>query len=238
MRLDLYLNLTLKLDKKTIQTILKNGEIKINDDIVKSNKHRFNLGVDKVYYQNSLLTSMPFTYIMLNKPKGYLSANNDLNNTTVMDLIDEKYRHLSIVGRLDKDTTGLMILTDDKIALKHLTHPNFNHEKEYIVNLKNNLTDLDVEKFKKGIIIDKHILLQPAILQIIQPKVAKVIIKEGKYHQIKKMFLSLGNEVVELKRIRINKLILDQNLKEGEYKKLTEKEINKLLDQIDFGSER
>ena len=112
--------------------------------------------------------------------------------------------------------------------------PKYHQEKEYLVKVEKKLSLDDVIKFNKGIVIDHDILLKPAKLEIVEPFLAKVIIKEGKYHQIKKMFLSIQNKVIELKRIRINRLYLDQNLTEGEYKLLNEEEIECLLNQLDL----
>ena len=234
MRIDLYLKTLLHLSKQEIKSLLKSQVIKVNGQTITQPNYCFNLNNDQVTYQNKKLPKNPFTYIMLNKPKGYISANHDQNHATIMDLIATKYHHLNIVGRLDKDTTGLIILTDDLYAFKHLTMPKYHQEKEYLVEIEKKLSLDDVIKFNKGIVIDHDILLKPAKLEIVEPFLAKVIIKEGKYHQIKKMFLSIQNKVIELKRIRINRLYLDRNLTEGEYKLLNEEEIECLLNQLDL----
>ncbi len=232
MRLDIYLAKVLSINRLQVQTIIKNGEITVNHITVTNFKSKIDLSKDKIIYQGELLPQQVYTYIMLNKPKNCLCANHDYNDVTIMDYVDPKYRHLSIVGRLDKDTTGLVVLTDDYYAFKHLTYPCFHHEKEYLVKVRYPLKLEDIISFKNGIIIDQKVKLKSAKLIIVSEHIAKVVISEGKYHQVKKMFLTIHNEVLELSRLRINQLTLDTNLQEGEYKLLDSKEVAKLLENI------
>lgn len=238
MRLDYYLSVVLKKDKKSIKEILKNKKIRVNEFEVINGKFNFDLNKDIVYFDNQALTKNPFTYIMFHKPKGYLSANKDNYQPTIMDLLPKQYHNLNIVGRLDRDTTGLIILTDDHVAFKQLTLPKQNHEKEYVVTLKYPVKPNLINLFRQGIVIDNNYKLLPAQLEIINKHQVRVVIVEGRYHQIKKMFLSVGNEVVDLHRIRINQLVLANSLKLGEYKKLDNNQIKKLLVNLDLEKKR
>ncbi len=163
---------------------------------------------------------------MLNKPKGYLCANKDEKEKCVVDLID--YLDCFCLGRLDRDTTGLLILTNDK-SLKKLLLPQNHVKKTYLVETKEKLKKEDQEVFKRGIIIDQSIQCLPAKLEILDDFHGYVTLEEGKYHQIKKMFLSLKNEVVSLKRISFDEIYLDEDLLEGMSRPLNNEERNKLI---------
>lgn len=163
---------------------------------------------------------------MLNKPKGYICANYDKKEKCVVDLIDEKDCYC--LGRLDKDTTGLLILTNDK-SLKKLLLPQNHIQKTYFVETLNLLNSENIQQFQQGIIIDKNKQCLPAKLEIIDDYHCLVTIEEGKYHQIKKMFLSINNKVISLKRISFGPLFLDKQLKEGQLRRLTNDEKNKLF---------
>lgn len=167
-------------------------------------------------------------YIMLNKPKGYISATHDESNRTVIDLIPE-YQHLNIfpVGRLDKDTEGLLLITNDGQFSHDLMSPSKHVSKTYEVTSQNPVTKADIDAFKRGIILSDG-PVKPAQLTRINETTSQVTIYEGKYHQVKRMFHAIENEVLELKRLKIAKLALDENLKSGEYKLLSDKEL-KLL---------
>lgn len=208
-------------NKKESYNLVKKGYISVNNVIV-DNPLLMIDECDVVMCQNKKLNSSPLVYYMLNKPKGYISANRD-DNPCVLDLFDRK--DLSIAGRLDRDTTGLMLLTNDKSLIKKITLPDNHLPKKYLVKVQNKLEDFLVEKCRKGIIIDNDVLCLPAILEIIDDYHCYLTINEGKYHQIKKMFLSMNNKVLELKRVKIGDIELDLELKEGEYRKLTKEEL-------------
>ena len=194
--------------------------------VVETNCKRKIQEEDVLIYQGKILKSQPFHYLMLNKPKGYLCANKDEKEKCVVDLID--YSDCFCLGRLDRDTTGLLILTNDK-SLKKLLLPQNHVKKTYLVETKERLKKEDQEAFKRGIIIDQKIQCLPAKLEIIDDFHGYVTIEEGKYHQIKKMFLSLKNEVVSLKRISFDEIYLDEDLLEGMSRPLNKEERNKLI---------
>ena len=210
---------------KECKTLIKHGLIQVNG-VVEINCKRKIQEEDVLIYQWKKLKSQPFHYVMLNKPKGYLCANKDEKEKCVVDLID--YSDCFCLGRLDRDTTGLLILTNDK-SLKKLLLPQNHVKKTYLVETKERLKKEDQEAFKRGIIIDQKIQCLPAKLEIIDDYHGYVTIEEGKYHQIKKMFLSLKNEVISLKRISFDEIYLDEDLLEGMSRTLNKEERNKLI---------
>lgn len=164
-------------------------------------------------------------YIMLNKPSGVLSATEDRTQKTVVDLLTEEYKKRGVfpVGRLDKDTTGLIILTNDGDFAHSVTSPTRHISKTYEVQVDGNLDTEDVEAFRQGIQLRDGTKCLPAelVVDIKNCDFAKVVIYEGKYHQVKRMFASRGKPVVELKRLSIGGLRLDNSLKEGDFRELT-----------------
>lgn len=213
---------------KQCKTLIKHGLIKVNG-IVETNEKRKIDENDRIEYQNQIINSQPFSYIMLNKPQGYICANKDAKEKCVIDLIEEK--DCFCLGRLDRDTTGLLLLTNDK-SLKKLLLPENHVDKVYLVETKNKLNEKNQEEFAKGMVIDQDVQCLPAQMEIIDDYWCYVTIQEGKYHQIKKMFLSLNNEVISLKRISFAQIQLDASLKEGDYRFLTKEERNILLKRV------
>lgn len=210
-------------NKKQSYTLIKKGKIIVNDQVMLDPLYKVK-STDMIKYHDLTLDSQPLVYYMFNKPKGYISANHDKIYPCVLDFF--KRKDLSIVGRLDRDTTGLMILTNDKSIIKKVTMPQNHFPKKYFVEVLNKLNDEDIEKCQKGITIDKTILCQPSLLEIIDDHHCYLTIYEGRYHQIKKMFLSLNNRVISLKRLNIGEITLDPRLIEGEYRSLTNDEIS------------
>ena len=210
---------------KECKTLIKHGLIQVNG-VVETDCKRKIQEEDVLIYQGKMLKSQPFHYLMLNKPKGYLCANKDEKEKCVVDLID--YLDCFCLGRLDRDTTGLLILTNDK-SLKKLLLPQNHVKKTYLVETKERLKKENQEAFKRGIIIDQRIQCLPAKLEIIDDFHGYVTLEEGKYHQIKKMLLSLKNEVVSLKRISFDEILLDEDLLEGMSRPLNKEERNKLI---------
>lgn len=208
-------------NKKECYQLIKNGYIRVNDKIIHYPLYEVKEN-DSILYQNQLLKTEIFDYYMLNKPAGYISATKDVN-LCVLDLFEQK--DLVLSGRLDKDTTGLMILSNDKTLMKKLSLPHYQVLKTYLVKTQEKLTKENIDLCKKGIVIDRDVLCHPALLEIIDDFHCYLTIDEGKYHQVKKMFLSMNNKVLALKRIKIGDIYLDHQLKEGEYRKLSKEEI-------------
>jgi 23S rRNA pseudouridine2605 synthase len=169
---------------------------------------------------------------MINKPLNVLSTTrDDRGRKTVIDMLPERYRSQGLypAGRLDYDSTGLLILTNDGNLTYRLTHPRFEHEKEYLVTIKGKLTPAQREQFEKGMMLEDGMTYPAAVKEVIDAAYAySITIHEGRHRQVKRMFASIGHEVTSLKRIRIGRLELG-SLEEGEIKKLTQAEIGKLL---------
>ncbi|MCG2361090.1 rRNA pseudouridine synthase [Staphylococcus epidermidis] len=225
MRLDKFLANMGVGTRSEVKQLLKKGAVKVNQNIVKLPKLHVNPNSDEIMVNDEIVSYIDKVYIMLNKPKGYISATEDELHPTIIDLIPE-YAHLNIfpVGRLDKDTEGLLLVTNDGQFNHEVMNPNKHVSKTYEVYSKHPITQFDIDKFKSGIELSDG-KLKPAILKKVDDYVSHVTIYEGKYHQVKRMFHSIENEVLELKRIKIAQLELDHNLDLGSYR---------LLTQIDF----
>ena len=225
MRLDKFLANMGVGTRSEVKQLLKKGSVKVNQNIVKLPKLHVNPNSDEIMVNDEVVSYIDKVYIMLNKPKGYISATEDELHPTIIDLIPE-YAHLNIfpVGRLDKDTEGLLLVTNDGQFNHEVMNPNKHVSKTYEVYSKHPITQFDIDKFKSGIELSDG-KLKPAILKKVDNYVSHVTIYEGKYHQVKRMFHSIENEVLELKRIKIAQLELDHNLDLGSYH---------LLTQIDF----
>lgn len=218
-----------KLDtRRNIKRNAKKGALVINGEIVKDTSTQVDPNVDEVYYLGQYVEYFENIYIMMNKPAGVLSATID-EDETVIDLLDDFYQmlDLSIAGRLDKDTTGLVLLSTDGKFVHTITSPNSNIEKTYEVDTRDPIDESFIEAFKEGVEIkEEGYIARPAKLEIIDEKKAIVKVTEGKFHLVKRLFSNLGNEVVGLKRIAIGNLELDPFLAEGSYRELHEEELS------------
>lgn len=217
-----------KLDtRRNIKRNAKKGGLVINGEIVKDTSTHVDPNVDEVFYLGQYVDYFENIYIMMNKPAGVLSATVD-EDETVIDLLDDFYQmlDLSIAGRLDKDTTGLLLLSTDGKFIHTITSPNSNIEKTYEVDTRDPIDQSLIEEFKNGVEIkEEGYIARPAKLEIIAEKKAIVKVTEGKFHLVKRLFSNLGNEVVGLKRIAIGDLKLDPFLTEGSYRELKEEEL-------------
>ena len=184
---------------------------------------------DKIMIDNEVLKRQKNVYLVLNKPKGYVSATEDKNDHTVLELISKEYLHRNIfpAGRLDKDTTGLMIITDDGMFSHEILSPKKHVKKVYKVTIDIPITEEMIEGFKEGVKL-KDNTCKPAKLEKQREKVGLVTLTEGRYHQIKRMFGVYKAKVVELQRIQIGDFPLPKNLKEGESRVLTKEELTKI----------
>ncbi|UXR70939.1 pseudouridine synthase [Staphylococcus sp. IVB6240] len=213
--------------RSEVKNLLKKGQVVVNDVVIKSPKQQIDPISDQVEVAGDRIIYEPFVYLMLNKPAGVISATEDDRHQTVIDLIDG-YDHLDLfpVGRLDKDTEGLLLITNDGNFNHRIMSPNKHVPKRYFAELAHAVDKSAIQRFEEGITL-KEGLLQPAHLEILpNTNQALVTITEGKYHQVKRMFHEVDNEVVYLKREAIGQLELDPLLHLGEYRKLTEKELS------------
>ena len=226
-RLDKFISNYNLATRSEVKKLCKQGLIKVNDIIINNSDYKINEN-DLVTFIDKVITFTKYQYIMMNKPQGYISATSDSNEHTVLELIDNPIKDLNIVGRLDKDTTGLLLLTNDGELNHNLLSPKKHVYKTYLATIDGLVTNDDIIAFEKGININDEYTTLPATLEILDANnisKVKVTIKEGKFHQIKRMFIALDKEVIELKRLSIKNLVLDENLELGEYRFLTEEEI-------------
>ncbi len=234
MRLDKFLNDCGLGSRKQLKEYIKNGMVKIDGVVATKPETSVDPEINEILFNGTNLTEnySKFRYYMMNKPEGVISATKDNYETTVLDLIDIGFdKNLAPVGRLDKDTVGLLIITNDGKLSHMLLSPKKHVEKEYIVHTEHSLSQKDIEKLEKGVDIgDDQPTLPAKAFTIDREGVQELhlIIHEGRFHQIKRMLQAVGNEVIYLKRIRMGGLILDQNLPEGEYREITKEELELL----------
>lgn len=214
--------------RNEIKKAARAGRIQVNGVVVKKTDTSIEEGVDIVTLDGEEVFYEKYTYFMLNKPAGVISATEG-NQETVLDLIYEPIKGLFPVGRLDKDTEGLLLITNNGPLAHDLLSPKKHVEKEYEVHLKNKIQENYAQKLAEGIVIDGGERCKPAIFIPTGDTICHLIITEGKFHEVKRMFEALGNEVIYLKRLRMKNLVLDENLKPGEYRYLSEEEIADLF---------
>ena len=214
--------------RSEVKKEITKGNVKINGLSVRKPETKIDTQKDEVMYREQPAAYEKYEYYMLNKPAGVISATTDKKEKTVLDLIGEKQRKdLFPVGRLDKDTEGLLLITNDGELAHRLLSPKKHVDKVYYVRVQGELAEEDIRRLAEGIDIGEEKLTLPARLVIRkngQFSEAEITIQEGKFHQVKRMFHALGKEVVYLKRLSMGTLVLDGNLKPGEYRKLTKEE--------------
>ncbi len=218
------------LSRNDVKNMVKRGDVSVNGIVVKDSSVKVSYE-DDIKIKGESLSQTEFTYIMLNKPKGVVSASEDKRDKTVVDILPDelKRKNLFPAGRLDKDTTGFSLITDDGEFAHRILSPARHVDKTYVAEVSEKI---DFEKARKafadGVVLGDGTVLLSAQLELLEDgnkQVFKVVIKEGKYHQIKRMFASLGTSVVELKRIAIGGLALDPTLKEGDARLVTKSEL-------------
>lgn len=222
--------------RKEVKNYIRNGFVTVNGNIVKKDDFKVDYETDEIVFDGEKIVYKPYVYIMLHKPAGYVSATKDNVHPTVVDLIYgyEQY-DLFPVGRLDLDTEGLLLLTNDGDFAHKLLAPSRHHSKLYYARIDGVMNENDVLKFKEGIIID-HYKCQSSYLSIIKTEGnnSEVFIEifEGKFHQVKKMVESVGKKVTYLKRIKMKNLELDDSLQSGEFRELSENELFDLMNNL------
>ena len=228
MRLDKYLADMHVGTRSEVKEQIRKGRVQVNGSVVKDP----GLGVsaeDCVEADGVQIGYQEHFYYMLNKPAGILTATEDRKQPTVLDLFPENLRkNLAPVGRLDKDTVGLLLITDDGALAHRLLAPKSHVDKVYLAGTDLPVTDEDVKRFAGGMTLADGTQLMPAGLEILSPDRSRVTIHEGKFHQIKKMFEACGKKVVYLKRLSMGTLTLDPTLPEGEWRELTKEEVRML----------
>lgn len=231
MRLDKFLANAGIGSRKEVSKLIRDKQVKVEDEVINKPNH-------KVSYDNLITINdeqvilEEYIYLMLNKPPGVISSTEDGPTQTVMELIDHpQIDELFPVGRLDKDTTGLLIISNDGKLSHSLLSPKNKIGKTYEVDLKEDVTDEDIVKLEAGIPL-KDFTSSPAIVKRVENRKVELTIYEGKFHQVKRMFIYLNNEVVELKRLKFGNLSLDAMLEQGESRYLTDEEVNNLTQLV------
>ena len=239
MRLDKYLVACAVGSRTEVKNFLKTGRVTVNGKKAKSAKLQINEDTDEICFDGEKLDYEEFVYYMMNKPQGVISATEDTKHKTVLDLLDDYARAKEVfpVGRLDIDTHGLLLLTNDGKLAHALLSPKRHVDKTYLAQVKGIMTDTDVETFAKGIPL-KDFTCQPAKLELVsidtekEESLVRVTIAEGKFHQVKRMVAYCGKEVVDLQRLTMGTLTLDEDLKRGEWRRLTKEELEGLLESV------
>jgi 23S rRNA pseudouridine2605 synthase len=221
--------------RRWIADAIKKGKVEVNGEPVESFRHPINLETARVSVHGKLVDLKPrrTVYLLVNKPAGIITTTSDERfRRTVLDVLPEKYRHLRLypVGRLDKDSTGLLLLTNDGDLTYKLTHPRFEHEKEYLIHIDGTLKPDEKRKLEKGFELEDGMTYPVAIKEVKSspPFNYSITMHEGRKRQVRRMLATLGYQVVRLKRVRMGNLTLG-NLKEGAARELTPDEVRTLL---------
>ncbi|MDX5475507.1 MAG: rRNA pseudouridine synthase [Bacillaceae bacterium] len=219
--------------RKEVKKLLKSGVVKVDGKVEKDAKTHVDPYTQNVEVHGELVEYKEFIYLMMNKPPGILSATEDRSQQTVVDILEEEDQLFAPfpVGRLDKDTEGLLLLTNDGQLSHSLLSPKKHVPKTYYAVILGEVTEEDITAFKKGVTLDDGYITMPADLTILasgNQSEIELTIKEGKFHQVKRMFESVGKKVTYLKRIQMGDLPLDETLELGEYRELTDEEVEVL----------
>ncbi|MDG4656467.1 pseudouridine synthase [Ectobacillus antri] len=222
--------------RKEVKKLLKDGAVKIDGMPVKDAKFHVNVTEDEVTVYGEVVEYKEFIYLMMNKPQGVISATEDNMHKTVIDLLEEEDLVFEPfpVGRLDKDTEGFLLLTNDGQLAHQLLSPKKHVPKKYFAKVEGQVTEEDVEAFQKGVILDDGYETKPGVLTILHSgplSEIELVITEGKFHQVKRMFEAVGKKVVYLKRTEMGSLKLDEELELGQYRELTEEEVALLKEE-------
>ncbi len=247
MRLDKFLAEAAGLTRKDAKAVLGKGRVTVNDEVCKSGDRKLS-DTDVVTLDGKLLSAQEeFLYLMLHKPAGVVSATEDKRDKTVLDVVREcetqgKFkignRDISPVGRLDKDTEGLLLLTDDGELAHRLLSPKRHVDKAYYARVSGKVPEDAAERFAQGIMVGQDYQAMPAGLAVLSYDAATdvsevhITLREGKFHQVKRMCHEIGCEVLYLKRLSMGSLCLDEGLLPGEVRRLTEAEIQKLREDV------
>lgn len=219
--------------RKDVKKLLKDGAVKVNDVLIRDAKQHVDPEKDVLTLNGEQIQYREFIYLMMNKPPGVISATEDKHDQTVIDLleVDDLVFEPFPVGRLDKDTEGFLLITNDGQLAHRLLSPKKHVPKTYFAVIEGEVTEADIEAFKKGVTLDDGYTTKPGELVILKSGLMSDIeltITEGKFHQVKRMFQAVGKRVVYLKRQSMGPLALDETLELGEYRELTDEELDML----------
>ena len=219
--------------RKELGKYIKSGMAKVNGEVILKNDFKVDPYIDEILFNGEEVLYRKYIYLMMNKPQGLVSSTDDPLTRTVIDILDDEYLIYNPfpVGRLDKDTEGLLMISNDGKLAHELLSPKKGVNKKYYAEIDGYVENEHIFKFKEGILLEDGYTTLPSKLEIIKGDVvshAFVTIQEGKYHQVKRMFASLGMRVIFLKRISMGPLVLDESLEPGEYRELSDNEIKSL----------
>ncbi|MGD6894921.1 pseudouridine synthase [Bacillus infantis] len=221
--------------RKEVKKLLKDGSVTVNDEKIKDAKQHVDPEKDLIRINGETVEYREFIYLMMNKPPGVISATEDNRDETVIDLLEAEDLIFEPfpVGRLDKDTEGLLLITNDGQLAHRLLSPKKHVPKTYFAVIDQEVTEEDVTAFRKGVILDDGYATKPGELNILKSgerSDIELTITEGKFHQVKRMFEAVGKKVVHLQRLSMGPLRLDETLELGEYRELTEEELQSLME--------
>ena len=233
MRLDKYISNCGAATRSEVKKLVRGGAVTVNGTAAKKADMKIDESTDVIEVMGERLIYREFVYLMLNKPQGYISATEDKHYPVVVDLVDEEYAHFNVfpVGRLDIDTEGLLLLTNDGHFDHELTSPKKNVYKRYFARVDKPMEEKDIDAFKQGMEF-KDFTAKSARLEITSnPCEVYIEIAEGKFHQVKRMCERVGKNVTYLKRVKIGDLMLDEELGIGEMRELSEEELKLLINR-------
>ena len=215
--------------RKEVKKLVLQKRVMVNGEIISKSDIKVDENNDKIEIDGNKINVKKYIYLILNKPKGYISATEDPKMPTILDLVPEQYLHRNLfpAGRLDKDTTGLMLITDDGEFAHNILAPKKHIKKVYKVEIDIPINEIMINEFENGVTLNDGIC-KTAGLEKLDTYIGKVTLTEGRYHQIKRMFGCFGAKVVNLERIAMGNFQLPNDLKQGECRELTEKEIEEI----------
>ena len=227
MRLDKFFSNTGVLSRSQCAKECRAGNITCDGAVLRDPSVNIDPEKNVIAYKGEIITYSEYVYIMMNKPLGYVCSNDEPGELLVFDLLGEKYAKFDLftVGRLDKNTSGLILITNDGKAAHRALSPKHHVEKKYEFSLADPLSDTDRQELEKGAELADGYVTKPCQIEMKTNKEGVIIMSEGKYHQIRRMFSSVGNKVIELKRTRFGGILLDAALEPGKYRELTADEI-------------
>lgn len=227
MRLDKFFSQTGTLTRSQVQKQLKLGKVTVNGETIKKADYKVDPDKDEIRYNDDKIVYRRFVYIMMNKPRGVVSATEDRDQKTVLDLLPEDLLKFDLFpcGRLDKDTTGLVVLTNDGISAHNALSPKKHVEKKYSFETADAYSDADVTAIESGITLKDGYSTKPCKIERISETEGYIYLTEGKYHEIKRLFGARSNKITKLERIGFGKLEIG-DLPEGDWRYLTEEEIS------------
>lgn len=229
-RIDKIVSNQCNITRSEVKKLLKKGQVVANGQVVKDAKTKFDTDTVKVVVEGRSIEYKKHIYLMLNKPKGVVSATNDKSLKTVVDLVPDEFKRdgLFPAGRLDFDTTGFVLITDDGEFAHRILSPKRHVDKTYVATLEKPIDDESIQRLEKGIVLKdgtQCLRCKAKIISTSPKTVVEIVIHEGKYHQVKRMFAATGNKVIELNRTKIGNLELDKNLELSDVREINEEEL-------------